>query len=121
MMTIDPELNALAVLVVKNALFRKLQQVMTAHFAAAKGLNFDPNEFYEVHAFDSDVNFDDVKLNINVTWKGTLWKGQEMGCNHASILEALNDERGEDIYVEGHKVFKRDHNNEWYYTEGDQA
>lgn len=113
---IDSELNDLAVLVIKNALYRKLESVMSAHFAAAKGLDFSDAEFYEVHAFPVDGAHWGDRLDI---WTGFNSEGSLFGpvtTGYDTILEALNDDRAQELHVEGRKVFER-RDGEWFYVE----
>jgi hypothetical protein len=108
---IDSELNGLAVHVLKNALYRKLKQVYTAHFAAAEGLDFHGQIFYDVYAFKDDrVDFKDVRLDIGTTWKTAS------SASHATIREALEHAEAQAVWVEHRKVFEwRD--GEWFYLE----
>lgn len=119
-MKIDPELNGLAVLALKNALYRKLQRVMASYKAAANGLEYDDDEFYSVHAFMNDnVKPDDDKLNI---WAGYTNPDSIFGPDYVhsngfdTVLEALEYDRADQVWVEGCKVFER-RDGEWYYVE----
>lgn len=111
---IDPELNGLAVLVIKNALYEKMREVMTAHFYALRGITFSPSELYDVHAFESSLDtlyFDKVDIRAEVN-KGVT-------CGFDTIKGALEYPHGVAIHVEGKKVFER-RQGEWFYV-GDET
>lgn len=117
-MIIDDELKSLAAQVLRNALYRDLDNLVANYIEAAEGTGADAEMFYEVHAFGSKKTPNDLYPNINTSWPAPVLFGPDYrgSCGHTCIIEALEHEPAQDVYVQGRKVFeKRD--GEWFYVE----
>lgn len=118
---IDNELKALAVQATKNALYRRMNQLMAATKMLAEGTDYYIHEFMEVHAF-GDVETDE-KYNLYGEWDApSPFFGQDYraNCGYKSFIEAFEDDRAQRIYLDGVKVFERV-NGEWMYVEKEKS
>lgn len=120
----DKELEALCLCATKNALYRKMDELMHQAKQTMVGIDFDDGALYEVNAFgDREPSEELGTWNMYTAWytkEGSVYgEGYMLSCGQVCWRDAFEDSRAEEIWLEGKKIFvKRD--GEWFYVENEE-
>ena len=113
----DKELEALALLALRNAFYREFSGLCNLYLKAAEGLDVDAQELMmgdmtSIYGRDTEAD-SDHHMNI---WTPLTRSGFFMAnTGHDTIKEALEQPEAFEVYLRGEKVFeKRD--GEWYFV-----
>jgi hypothetical protein len=119
---IDNELKALAVQALVNAFWEDYSNLVISYTEAAKGLDEQTllaqmQDRSSVFGIDKDESGDGQYPNIwtRVKKSGGPLDFMRTETGHDTILEALEHEDAESVFVRGDEVFLRDENGEWFY------
>lgn len=109
-MEINNEIKSIAACALRDAFSTDLDNLMAVYLAAAEGLSMDAGMLYEVLASGLAVEkLDRECFNLHASWPapGIFGPDHQGSCSYDTVLEALQDERAEQVWLQGVKVFEK--------------
>ncbi len=116
MSTIDDELRQVAALALKNAYYDAHNAMLSRFVQAGAGTPLDVYQLLESYGFgDTDPNGFDG-LGMYVDWPGALYPGHRGSCTVATVMEGLEADGAERLFINGKLVFEKE-DGEWMWRE----
>lgn len=106
----DDELKGMCVQAVKNELYRKINEAVASAKAALKGIDYAPEQLYEMHAFGDCAFF--ARIRIYSAWTNEQMRGgtkyvRVYEKDYDNFVEAMQDENATCIWINGNLIFEK--------------
>jgi hypothetical protein len=112
---IDEELKYLVALALRNAFYAAQNSLIANFMKAAEGSDMQVEELLEVHSFGDTETDSDLPPRIYVDWPVDVL-GLRGSCGCETVVEGLEVDQAECLYIDGIKMFERQ-DGEWIYVE----